>query len=60
MEHLSGFDYYECFHDSDALFKDLWSEWLTVQVLMLADGTSLDRIDFIDGIGCRRKSRRNL
>ncbi|MCI9080313.1 MAG: hypothetical protein HFH68_15640 [Lachnospiraceae bacterium] len=43
-----GFDGITTYTDADTMFKDLWREWLEIQLFTLSAGTSVAKMDYAD------------
>ena len=52
-----GFDDVETFTNSNALFRNLWEEWLCMQFLDLAKDTPMLEMDYEDIFDCMPKDK---
>ncbi len=52
-----GFDCITTYTDADTMFKDLWREWLEIQLLTLSAGTPVAEMGYADMMKCLPKKR---
>ena len=48
FKYPAGFETTDIFYDSRSLFDTLWEDWLNTQLLNIASGTPMEKMDYAD------------